>query len=1089
VNYGQGAAAKTVAITGTNFTGTPSVTVSGAGVTVANVVRSSSTSLTAKVTVTSTAAIGPRDVSVSNADGGADTLTAGLTVTPGPTVSGIVPSSRGQGATAAVLTISGTGFQPSAAVGFSGAPGDIAVTDTDVLPTQISVTVDISGSAAVGARDVTVTNPDGGSATDVGGFAVGNGPTITTVEPATIGQGASGREMVITGAGFAGTPTVTFSASGLTATQVTRDSATQLTVSVDASSGAPVGASDVTITNPDAGTAKKANAVTVNAHPAVSSLSPHTFGRGFDGTVTVSGAAFQATPSLIVGGTGVVVANVVRVSPTELTATFTVASNAPLGDREVRAVNPDGGVSDACTACATIAAGPTVSSISPAAGSNTGTANITNLAGTGFASNATVALERTGQPDVPLENVAVNPAGTMITGTFDLSDSGGVPVAPGPWSVRVVNPTDGGQAVLANGFTVTGSAPSVTAVAPASAIQGSQPTLALTGGNFAHGATVTVSGGGVSVGAVVVNSASSVDAPINVDADAAVGARDVTVTNADGASGTCAGCLTITAAPSIVSISPSSFGQGASNIAATITGADFQTTPTVGVSGSGVTVSSVTRLDASTIQLRVDVDPAAATGDRDLTVTNQDGGTTTMPSALTVAPAPTVATVTPSTLGRGATNVGVTVTGSGFSGTPSVAFSGAGVTVASVTRDSATQLSLVVSVDPSAATDARSVTVTNPDGGVAMKASAMSVTDAPAVTSLAPSSFSRGKSNVYVTISGTGFAATPTITVSGSGVTVSSVSRASATQLNALVSVAAGAASGLRDVSVTNPDKGTSTAAGALRVRDRDLTFTNWTTVSSGVTSGTAVTSWGAGRLDVFYRGTDNALWHKWFANNVWSTESLGGVLTSAPAAASWSQGRLDVFVRGTDNGMWHTWSDGVWHGWESLGGDLTSAPGAASWSADRLDVFVRGTDNGMWHKWWDGGGWHGYESLGGVLTSTPAAASWGADRVDVVVRGTDNGLWHKWWDRTGWHGYEGMGGSFVDDVAVSSWGPNRLDVFAVAADHTLSWKTFTGTWSGYLSLPGTISSGPSAVSWGPNRVDVFAQGASQSLVWRTGTP
>ena len=147
----------------------------------------------------------------------------------------------------------------------------------------------------------------------------------------------------------------------------------------------------------------------------------------------------------------------------------------------------------------------------------------------------------------------------------------------------------------------------------------------------------------------------------------------------------------------------------------------------------------------------------------------------------------------------------------------------------------------------------------------------------------------------------------------------------------------------------------------------------------------------------MFVRGTDNALWHRWFDGNWSGWESLGGVLMSDPAAVSWGPNRIDVFVRGTDNALWHRWFDGDWSGWESLGGVLTSGPAVASWGSNRLDVFVRGTDNALWHRWFDGN-WSGWESLGGVLMSDPAAVSWGPNRIDVFVRGTGNALWHKWW-------------------------------------------------------------------------------------------
>jgi len=85
-----------------------------------------------------------------------------------------------------------------------------------------------------------------------------------------------------------------------------------------------------------------------------------------------------------------------------------------------------------------------------------------------------------------------------------------------------------------------------------------------------------------------------------------------------------------------------------------------------------------------------------------------------------------------------------------------------------------------------------------------------------------------------------------------------------------------------------------------------------------------------------------------------WSNwEDLGGVIYGAPAAASWASNRLDVFVRGTDNHLYHKWWDGSWHGFESLGGVIVDAPGAVSWGPNRIDVFAPGTNNHMFHKWW----------------------------------------------------------------------------------------------------------------------------------------
>ena len=53
----------------------------------------------------------------------------------------------------------------------------------------------------------------------------------------------------------------------------------------------------------------------------------------------------------------------------------------------------------------------------------------------------------------------------------------------------------------------------------------------------------------------------------------------------------------------------------------------------------------------------------------------------------------------------------------------------------------------------------------------------------------------------------------------------------------------------------------------------------------------------------------------------------------AAPAAASWASNRIDTFVRGTDNHMWHKWWAPGWSGWEDLGGIIDGAPAAVSWA------------------------------------------------------------------------------------------------------------------------------------------------------------
>jgi hypothetical protein len=156
-----------------------------------------------------------------------------------------------------------------------------------------------------------------------------------------------------------------------------------------------------------------------------------------------------------------------------------------------------------------------------------------------------------------------------------------------------------------------------------------------------------------------------------------------------------------------------------------------------------------------------------------------------------------------------------------------------------------------------------------------------------------------------------------------------------------------------------------------------------------------AVASWASGRLDVFARGTDNQLWHKWYQAGWSGWEPLGGILTASPAVTAWALGRLDVVVPGIGGVAWHAFYDRGWHEFDSLGGRLLGAPGLSTWGPGQLEVFARGTDNNLYDQWYTGR-WSGWQrALTGQLSSGPAAVSWAAGRIDVSASGTDHQVYH----------------------------------------------------------------------------------------------
>jgi outer membrane protein assembly factor BamB len=273
------------------------------------------------------------------------------------------------------------------------------------------------------------------------------------------------------------------------------------------------------------------------------------------------------------------------------------------------------------------------------------------------------------------------------------------------------------------------------------------------------------------------------------------------------------------------------------------------------------------------------------------------------------------------------------------------------------------------------------------------------------------------------------------------------------------------------------------------QIRSYVMQFGNAELLGGVLTSGPDAASWSANRLDVFVRGTDNALYHRGWPGTTWGGwESLGGVLTSAPGAVSWGPNRIDVFVRGTDNQLYQrAWSGSAWGSWAALGGGLIGGPDVASWGSNRLDVFVRGTDNALYHKAWDGTTWNPWELLGGGLTSDPSAVSWGPNRIDVFVRGGDNGLWRRSWTGSGWAPWESLGGSLGSGPDASSCSSGHLDVLMIGADHGLWRKGWNGSqWGAWEALGGNWTADPSAVCQaGATSGDAFLRGVSLGL-WHT---
>jgi acylphosphatase len=254
------------------------------------------------------------------------------------------------------------------------------------------------------------------------------------------------------------------------------------------------------------------------------------------------------------------------------------------------------------------------------------------------------------------------------------------------------------------------------------------------------------------------------------------------------------------------------------------------------------------------------------------------------------------------------------------------------------------------------------------------------------------------------------------------------------------------------------------------------------------------------GRLEVFVRGTDNALYIKWQVapNGTWvgNWSSLGGVFTGNPLVGRNADGRLEAFVRGTNNGLYHKWqtvpSGGPWSNWSSLGGVIFSDPTVASNSDGRLEVFVRGTDNAVYAKWQvaPNGTWvASWLGHGGTIDGDIAAANNQDGRLEIFARGTNNAVYHKWQTVPSggpWSSWSPLGGVIVGNPAVGRNADGRLEVFVRGTNNRLyhKWQVApNGTWvPGWSSLGGIIFSDPVVRSNADGRLEVFVRGTDNAL-------
>jgi plastocyanin len=238
-------------------------------------------------------------------------LVVNAAATP-PSISSFTPRT-GSTSGGTVVAISGTNFQNGATVKFGDAS---AISVTVNSATSINA---MSPVHAAGDVSLTVTNPDGQSAT-AGSFTYTvPGPSVASVSPSS-GSNAGGTPITISGSNFV-SPTVTI--GGLPAVIST---VTASTIFASTPAGpfdfAGSASRDVTVTNQDGHSATLTNGFTYTLPaPSITGISPNGSSPTGGNSVVITGTGFSSGVAITVRFGGVAGTGVQVTSPTSLTVT------------------------------------------------------------------------------------------------------------------------------------------------------------------------------------------------------------------------------------------------------------------------------------------------------------------------------------------------------------------------------------------------------------------------------------------------------------------------------------------------------------------------------------------------------------------------------------------------------------------------------------------------------------------------------------------------------------------------------------------------------------------------------------------------
>ncbi len=350
------------------------------------------------------------------------------------------------------------------------------------------------------------------------------------------------------------------------------------------------------------------------------------------------------------------------------------------------------------------------------------------------------------------------------------------------------------------------AAPTVSSISPDRGTQGQTLNVTIAGTGFT-GASGVSFGAGITAAIASVDAPTQITAAITIDAAAALGPREVSVTTPGGTDKK-SGAFTVEAAtpppPAITSVAPPSGLQGQSLTVVvsgtSLTGAGDMTF------GQGISVTGSSVDSDIQVTVSITIDAAAELGPRNVSLTTP-GGTATRAGGFTVGTPPAITSVAPASGYQGQT-LSITISLTSLN-TPTSVSLGPGITVTGYAASGATQVTASIAIDAAAVPGPREISVVTGEG-TAAKPGGFEVLGPPTITSVAPGTGNPGQT-LSVVITGTYLSGATAVSF-GQGISVTGFNADSATQITANMVIDPAAELGTKEVRATTPG-GTASAS------------------------------------------------------------------------------------------------------------------------------------------------------------------------------------------------------------------------------------------------------------------------------------